>query len=99
MGAAADHIAAWEAAHLIDSDTAARLRAAEADRVATAAVGGCGETLTGRSPCQPRRDGSAGRPRIRLRGGDRLADVSRSPSIAMDATSEPRPARKPVIGT
>jgi hypothetical protein len=30
MGAAADHIAAWEAAHLIDPETAARLRAAEA---------------------------------------------------------------------
>jgi hypothetical protein len=30
MGAAADHIAAWEAANLIDGETAARLRAAEA---------------------------------------------------------------------
>jgi len=30
MGAAADHIAAWEAAHLIDAETAGRLRAAEA---------------------------------------------------------------------
>jgi hypothetical protein len=33
MGAAADHIAAWEAAHLIDSETAARLGAADAAAV------------------------------------------------------------------
>lgn len=30
MGSAADHIANWEAAHLIDSETAERLRAADA---------------------------------------------------------------------
>ncbi|HYU48468.1 MAG TPA: hypothetical protein VEO91_00865 [Candidatus Limnocylindria bacterium] len=30
MATAADHIAAWEAAHLIDGETAGRLRAAEA---------------------------------------------------------------------
>jgi hypothetical protein len=62
MGAAADHIAAWEAAHLIDSDTAARLRTAEAAGVPLA---------IGRDPVAPPSEagGTAGFEPLRSVGG------------------------------
>jgi hypothetical protein len=54
MGAASDHIAAWEAAHLIDPETAARLRAAEA---------------VGLPPSAPEVEGGAGFEPLRSVGG------------------------------
>jgi hypothetical protein len=62
IGAAADHIAAWEAAHLIDPETAARLRAAEA--------AGLPPTMGHRpAPASSEADGGAGFQPLRSAGG------------------------------
>jgi hypothetical protein len=45
MGAAADHIAAWEAAHLIDAETAGRLRALLAEGLILVGAGVAADRL------------------------------------------------------
>jgi hypothetical protein len=66
MGAAADHIAAWEAAHLIDAETAGRLRAAEG---AAAPRGAAQGTEPGSPSVRSEADDSTGVEPMRSVGG------------------------------